>query len=146
MAGSSGDYPSNIETAEPSLSWVSASERWKVTWNNGGADEHPPLISLASGETKTQVFRALATPEAGVDYFNEVNAIWQVYESDDECEYADLYTAEGGGTGQGGTGNSSRVTMAKLYDIQAVAADGTILSRILFTESTGIDILSWQEY
>ena len=101
VAGSSGDYPSNIETSEPSLSWQSASERWKVTWNNGGEDEHPPLISLASGEIKTQMFRALATPETGLNYFNEVNVIWQVYQSDDECEYDDLYTAEGGGTGQG---------------------------------------------
>ena len=48
------------------------------------------------------------------------------------------------GTGQGGAGNSSQVEVARLYDVAAVAADGTVLARIQSTDSTGkVDILTW---
>ena len=141
--GSAGEYPSNIDISEPDKDWMSTPERWRLRWDDlDDEEEGPPLTSISAGSSKTQVFRAKATPQSGVDYFNEVNAIHTRTLDDDECD-----DDEGGyGTGQGGAGNSSQVEAPTVYDIQAVASDGTVLSRVQLLESSGqVEILSWQE-
>ena len=138
---SAGEYPSNIDISEPDENWQSTPERWRLQWDNG-SDEMPPLTSISAGSSKTQVFRALATPQSGVNYFNEVNAIHTRTLDDGACDDDE----SGYGTGQGGAGNSSQVEAPTVYDIQAVASDGTVLSRASFLESLGqVQILSWQE-
>ena len=139
VLGSSGDYPSNIDTLDPDEKWVSTPERWRLEWGDGSATT-TPLVTLTPGETRTQVFRATATVEPGINYYNEIQA-----------GYALSLEPGGGcldsGTGKGGAAGQSSVATPSLYDIQAVASDGSIRSRIVFYESSGdIDILSWQEY
>ena len=140
---SSGDYPSNIDTSEPNVTWESDYGRWELDWSNAPTEgTTPPLSTIAAGATQTQTFRTTADVESGNTYNNDV---WAVYaDTDDHCEDA-IGGQGGGGKVQGGASSSWSATVAPLYDIQAVAADGTVLSRIVFFESEGqIDLLSWQ--
>lgn len=132
VEGSSADYLDNIACFDPFISQEPHRERWVLTWANAGT----PLTSLAPGETKTQVFRAVVTAEPGVNYYNEISAVWS---DQDNCK-------KGGETAYGGTGGSSLVTAPPVYDITSVAEDGSVLSRILFWEDDGeVVILSWQQ-
>ena len=143
VAGSSGDYPANIDTSEPSLSWRPTWQRWRLQWNNGGGAA-APLTDVAPGATKTQVIRAMATLESGVNYFNEVNVSYATSGGSQACNNNE---GVGSGTGQGQAGNSSSVEAPPVYDIAAVAEDGSIQARIVFWKSDGVvEILSWQEY
>ncbi len=145
VSGSSGEYPSNIITAEPQLSWETERERWNLRWADGPDDNDLlPLDSISAGGTKSQVFRASTTPVAGADYFNEINVIWSTgLTGEGKCD-----TDPGAsGTSYSGAGNASYVNPPTLYDIQAIAPDGTIQSRVVFYQTDGqIDIISWQEY
>jgi len=133
VAGSSADYPDNIASFDPSISQDPHRERWLLTWENG---DQTPLTSIPGGETKTQVFRAMVTPEPGVNYYNEVSVVW-----------SDQETGTGGQTTYGGTGESSSLSAPPLYDVASVAPDGSILARIVFWELDGeIEIISWQQY
>jgi len=139
VLGSSGDYPGNIDTFDPDEKWLSIPERWRLEWGDGNSTT-TPLVTLTPGETRTQIFRATATVEPGINYYNEIQA-----------GYALTLEPGGGcldsGTAQGGAAGPSSVATPSLYDIQAVASDGSIKSRIVFYESSGdIEILSWQEY
>ena len=137
---------SGITTADPTETWDSDSERWELDWREPGL-KPPPLTSLAPGETKTQTFQATAVVEVGKNYFNEIWSVFAWNGGEEDCRDALKANQEGGGTGQGGAGNSSSVVVAPMYDIQAVAADGSVLSRVLFWEDAGqIEVLSWQEY
>ena len=138
---SAGDYPSNIRTAEPG-ELQEASGRWNLRWADGADNSLEYLVSMPAGTTSTQVFRANATPQSGMNYFNEIDLVWaRSLTNGTKCKTSD------GGTVFGGAGESSDVEPPPIYDITAVAADGTIQSRIIFYEFNGeIEILSWQEY
>ena len=146
VTGSSGEYVNNIDTSEPTLDWDNVSGRWTLDWSNGQGGNLPPLDSLNAGETKTQVFRAIATPEQGVSYSNEINAVWSKQLVGGHCKTGG---GSGGSSTFGGTieGGSSGVEGIRVYDITSFAPDGTVQSRVQFTETDGsIQILSWQLY
>ncbi len=143
VTGSTGEYGSNITTWEPSLSWDSGPERWNLRWADGDDAALEPLDTIPVGGTKTQVFRASAIPASGVDYFNEFSVTWSNTLAGGKCKTNPGY----GGTSYGGAAQISAVDAPTLYDISAVASDGTIQSRIVFYEAAGeIEIISWQEY
>ena len=83
----------------------------------------------------------------GKNYFNEVWSVFSHNNGEEDCKDAIKGDGSNWGNGQGGASNSSSVLVAPMYDIQAIAADGSVLSRVLFWEDAGeIEILSWQEY
>ena len=137
---------SGITSANPTETWDSVAERWELDWRNPG-EKPPPLTSVASGQTKTQTLQATAVVESGKNYFNEVWSVFSHNNGEEDCKDAIKGDGSNWGNGQGGASNSSSVLVAPMYDIQAIAADGSVLSRVLFWEDAGeIEILSWQEY
>ncbi len=138
---SAGDYPSNVRTVEPEeLQEISG--RWSLRWADGLDSSLESLVTMPAGTTSTQVFRANAIPESGMNYFNEFDVVWaRSLNGGAQCKTSDS------GTTYGGAGESSDVEPPPTYDIMAVAADGGARVRIIFYESDGqIEILSWQEY
>ena len=149
VAGSSGEYPDNIDIIEPELAWDSNSNRWLLRWAHGTGGNLPPLVSLEAGETRYQVFRALTTPEPGVDYFNELSAVWSKQLVGGHCKTGagDGGASSWGGSIEGGASPESGIEGLVIYDIVSLASDGSVRSRIQYTEASGeIQILSWQEY
>ncbi|MDO8750698.1 MAG: hypothetical protein Q7K03_06100 [Dehalococcoidia bacterium] len=146
VAGSSGEYPSNMDIMEPDLTWDAVSERWTAEWArwvNGQGSDLDPLATLAPGAVSTQVFRARATPLVGVNYFNEANAMWSSQLVGGHCKQG---TGDSGTTNSGG-GQSAEVQGTAIYDIVATSSDGAIQARIQYYSASGqIQILSWQEY
>jgi len=144
VAGSSGEYASNITTAEPLVSWESGPERWNLRWADGFDTSLEPMTSIPVDGTKTQTFRATAIPASGADYFNEVNVTWaSSLTGGGKCKGGQA----GGGTSYGGAGQLSAVDAPIMYDLSSVASDGSIQSRVVFYELAGqIEILSWQQY
>ncbi len=146
VTSSSGDplYSDNIDTSEPSLTWESTPERWDLAWEDISQSKFVPLATTTPGETRTQKFRASAIPESGVNYYNEVDIIWATaLTGQGKCSTNQGET----GTAFSGTGDATYVDPPTLYDIRAIAPDGTVESRIVFYQFEGeIDILSWQEY
>jgi uncharacterized repeat protein (TIGR01451 family) len=146
VTSSSGDplYSDNIDTSEPTLTWQSTPERWDLAWEDISQGKFVPLATTTPGETRTQKFRASAIPESGVNYYNEVEIVWATsLTGQGKCS-----TNQGeSGTAFSGTGNATYVDPPTLYDIRAIAPDGTVESRIVFYQFEGeIDIISWQEY
>lgn len=138
---SAGDYPSNVRTVEPEeLQEISG--RWSLRWADGLDSSLESLVTMPAGTTSTQVFRANAIPESGMNYFNEFDVVWaRSLNGGTQCKTSDS------GTTYGGAGESSDVEPPPTYDIMAVAADGGARVRIIFYESDGqIEILSRQEY
>ncbi|MDO8750495.1 MAG: hypothetical protein Q7K03_05060 [Dehalococcoidia bacterium] len=149
VAGSALEYPANIALSEPELVWDGNSTRWLLRWADGTGSNLNPLVSLAAGETRYQVFRAITTPEPGVDYFNEVSSVWSRQLVGGHCKTGsgDGGASSWGGSIQGGASPESEVEGIIIYDITSLASDGTVRSRIQYTEASGqIEILSWQEY
>lgn len=146
VAGSSADYPSNMELSEPDLIWDPISERWTAEWarwTHGQGSDIDPLASLAPGGTRTQVFRASTTPQPGTNYYNEANATWSNALVGGHCKQG---TGDSGTTNSG-AGEASQVQGTALYDIIAMSTDGTVQARIQYYEASGqIQIISWQEY
>ncbi len=146
VTSSSGDplYSDNIDTSEPTLMWKSTPERWDLAWEDISQSKFVPLATTTPGEIRTQKFRASAIPESGVNYYNEVDIVWATaLTGQGKCS-----TNQGeAGTAFSGTGEATYVDPPTLYDIQAIAPDGTIESRIVFYKFEGeINIISWQEY
>ncbi|MEX2430664.1 MAG: hypothetical protein WD645_01940, partial [Dehalococcoidia bacterium] len=137
--GSASSVPESIYPEEPDETWMSAATRWELEWEDGGR----PLATLSAGEIRTQVFQGTATPESGVNYFNEFGVEWATgLLGNGSCKPGNT-----AGFVQGGAGQASSVDSPIIYDISSVASDGTILSRVVYYESAGeIEILSWQEY
>lgn len=149
VVGSAGEYGANISPAEPDLDWNSGSGRWTLTWQEGTGNNLDPLISMDAGETRTQVFRARTVPEPGVDYFNEVAAVWSKQLVGGHCKTGsgDGGASSWGGSIEGGASDPSAVDIFVLYDITSVASDGSIQSRVQFYEANGeLKVLSWQQY
>lgn len=142
--GSTGDYPGNIWPLEPIVTWESGSERWNLRWSDGADNSLEPLSSLSAGETETQVFRAVATPESGVDYYSEVSVTW----SSELTGGGKCKTGQNdGGTAYGGTGDLATVDTPTTFDVAAVATNGTVKSRVVIYRVAGdVEILSWQAY
>ena len=142
VTNSTGDYPSNIWTLEPEEKWQSASERWKLRWADGPDAALQPLQSIPAGQSKTQVFRALATPESGVNYFNEVEVVWSKSIVGPNCNLA----PGSGGTSYNGPGDATFVDAPTNFDVQAAAADATVQARLVHYKSNGeIEVVSWQK-
>ncbi len=140
---SAGDYSSNIRTLEPEEEWQSAAERWNLRWADGLDAALEPLDTIDVGQSKTQQFRASVTPAAGVNYYSEVDVTWSTFLTGGKCNLS----PGNGGTSHNGTGDATYVDPPILYDIQAIAPDGTVQSRIVFYDVNGeLQVLSWQEY
>ncbi len=142
--GSTSDYPSNIWPLEPLVTWESESERWKLRWADGADSSLEPLVSVPAGATKTQVFRAIATPESGLDYYSEVRVSW----SSQLTGTGKCKTGENeGGMTYGGTGDLAAVDTPTTFDVAAIATNGTVKSRVVIYRVAGdVEILSWQAY
>ena len=118
------------------VTWIADLERYEINWNVDQA------ASVPAGATVTQIFQAKATPDSGFDYFNEA---W-VKIAPEDCTGCGPTPGNSPKTSTSGPSGGSQIQMPVTYDIQAVAADGTILSRVILQLSGDIDILSWQEY
>ena len=79
-----------------------------------------------------------------MNYYNEVDILWATaLTGQGKCSTNQGET----GTAFSGTGNATYVDPPTLYDIQAIAPDGTIETRIIFYQLDGeIEVVSWQEY
>ena len=142
VSGSASDPSINgggLWLDEPALKWEDDYERWKIWWHIH-AD-----ATIPAGQTATQSFQATATLDAGYDYSNEAWVDWK----DGDCDFCPPgYVAdETSGDYQLGSGPTAATIIGpSQYDIQAVAADGTVLSRVLLWDLNGtIEVLSWQE-
>jgi hypothetical protein len=142
--GSTGEYPSNIWPLEPLVTWESEPERWKLRWADGAGSSLEPLVSIPAGATKTQVFRAVATPESGLDYYSEVSVTWSSQlTGGGKCKTGQN---EGGMT-YGGTGALAAIGAPTTFDVAAIATNGTVKSRVVLYRVAGdVEILSWQAY
>lgn len=140
VTGSAGEYPSNIDLAEPTLVWDDNSGRWLLNWG-GSSGSLPPMVELAPAEIRTQVFRAMATPDPGVDYFNELSGVWSKDLAGGHCKTG----GDDGGVAQGGVSGSSQVQVLMAYDIDASTGGQSVLSRVQLLGGGQFQILSWQE-
>ena len=71
-------------------------------------------------------------------YYNEIKEV--KYSQVPICDDNDVKSL-------GGTDPNSAVIAKGTYDLAAVAADGTVLARVLLSSGAGaVDIVSWQEY
>ena len=142
--GSTGDYPSNIWPLEPLVTWESEPERWKLRWADGADNSLEPLASIPAGATKTQVFRAIATTESGLDYYSEVSVTWSSQlTGGGKCKTGQ----NEGGLAYGGTGELAAIGTPTTFDITAIATNGTVKSRVVLYRVAGdVEILSWQAY
>ncbi|MEE9262602.1 MAG: hypothetical protein V3U95_08530 [Dehalococcoidia bacterium] len=108
--------------------------RWNLRWHMHMA------ATLPAGQTVTQTFQATATLDTGYDYANEAWVDWK----EAKCPACPPNI---GGDNASYSSPTAVTQGPPLYDLQAVAADGTILARIQLWEVDGqVDILSWQEY
>lgn len=123
--------PNGVTFAEPPEEF----ERWTLNWNINEA------ASVPAGTVVTQIFQALATPEPGYDYFNEA---WVKIDPAD-CIGCPVTPGNSPKTSTSGPSGGSNIQMPTTYDIQAIAADGTILSRIIIQINGDLDVISWQE-
>ena len=141
---STGDYSSNIWPLEPLVTWDSDPERWKLRWADGANGSLEPLMGIPAGATKTQVFRAVATPESGLDYYSEVSVTWSSQlTGGGKCRPGQ----NDGGTAYGGTGELAAVDTPTTFDVVAIATNGTVKSRVVLYRVAGdVEILSWQTY
>ena len=133
-----GSYTGDIDRDPHTIHWDDKRNRDRPHWKkamypeNGG--DH--MFPISAGVTKSFTFQALATLEQGMTYFNETDA-----------KFSDNSSCTGETKGQGGTTASSSTLAKAVYDIQAVAADGTVKARVIFSSLNGmVDVLSWQEY
>ncbi len=133
-----GSSAGDIDRDPHKIHWDDKRNRDRPHWKK---DQYPEngsmyMFPIGSGVTKSFTFQALATLEQGITYFNETNA-----------EFADNSACEGDIKARGGTSGAASTAAKTLYDVQAVAADGTIKARVQLTSLAGVvDILSWQEY
>ncbi len=142
VSGSASDPAINgsgLWLDEPDLKWEADYERWKVWWHIHAN------ATIPAGQTATQSFQATATLDAGYDYSNEAWVDWK----DGNCDFCPPgYDAdETAGDYQLGAGpTAATIHGPTAYDVQAVAADGAVLTRVLLWDLNGtVDILSWQE-
>lgn len=120
---------------EPTVTWKAQEERYQLDWVVSQA------ATIPAGGTVTQTFQAKATPDTGVDYYNEA---W-VEILDADCVNCPYTPGNSTKTSTSGPSGGSFVEMPTIYDIQAIASDGTVLSRVLIEADGEVDILSWQE-
>ncbi len=119
------------------VNWKADEERYELKWVYDEDDGY--MFPIDAAQTKSFAFKALGTVEQGMIYANEVKEV--------RYSYVNSCAEDGGGKAKGGTDPNSTVTTKGLYDLSAVAADGSVLSRVLFNAGAGtVDILSWQEY
>ena len=135
----SGYVTGDIDRDPQEVKWKDKEARYELKWKRDQWPENNGdyIFTMNPGETKSFTFRTRATLEQGVTYHNEVKEVKYSYES--TCE-ADTKT-------RGGTDPSSSIATPGMYDITAVAADGTVLARVQLSAVDDVAaILSWQEY
>ena len=115
------------------VTWRTVEQRWELDWKYDEDEDF--LFSIDALQTKSFTFKALATVEAGMSYANEVKSV--SYTNASKCD-EDMPIMSGGSS------LPSVVTPKALYDVSAVAADGTILARFQLSTLSGLSILSWQ--
>ena len=138
-----GQTTGDIDRDPFQIEWKPEDARYEITWEEEQWPENGGdwIFSIAAAETKTFSFKALGTLEAGLSYDNEVGEV--KYQYGPKCWKAQKIS---GGVGDGGS-TGGAVAAAGTYDLQAVAADGTILARVVMSTVNGtVDILSWQQY
>ena len=134
-----GSTSGAIDREPEEVKWKADEGRWEIKWDR---DQYPAngfayMFTIGSGQSKSFSFKALATLEAGMIYYNEVKEVKASQVS--TCDDNDVKTL-------GGTDPNSAVIAKGTYDISAVAADGTVLARVILSSLNGtVDILSWQE-
>ena len=132
-----GSYTGDIDRDPHLIHWEEDEQRNRPHWKKDQYPENGSLhmFPISAGVTKSFTFEALATLEQGITYFNETDA-----------KFSDNSACEGGTKARGGTTASASTSAKTLYDVQAVAADGTVKARVQLTSLAGVvDILSWQE-
>lgn len=133
VTGSADDYPANVSLSEPVLTFEPTHQRWLMRWGDGTT----PLVTMAAGGTKSQVFRSLATPTEGGSINNEFSIVW-----------SDKSTCQGGsngGTIQGGSAASIVVDQPIGYDILSESNNRAIKVRVhYYRMAEQMEVLSWQ--
>ena len=120
------------------VTWRTVEQRWELDWEYDEDDDY--LFSINAAQTKSFTFKALGTVETGMSYPNEVRGV--EYTTASTCA-EDTPTTTGGAA----PAPSSAVIAKGTYDVSAVAADGTVLARVILSSLAGvIDIVSWQEW
>ena len=120
------------------MTWKVDEGRYEAKWDR---DQYPEngldfMFSIGSGVTKSFSFKTLGTVEQGMIYYNEIK----------EVKYKDVAICDEVPKALGGTDISGAVFSRGIYDVSAVAADGTVKARVILSSLAGeVDILSWQE-
>ena len=128
-----------IDREPKDVKWKADEGRYEAKWDR---DQYPEnnddfMFSIDSGVTKSFSFKTLGTVEQGMIYYNEIK----------EVKYNDVANCDEAPKALGGTNFSGGATFATgIYDVQAVAADGTVKARAVLSSLNGtVEILSWQE-
>ena len=119
------------------LHWEEDEQRYRAHWKKDQWPENSEdyILAIGAGVTKSFSFEVTATLEQGINYFNEIDA---KFSNKSDCD--DPTATLGGASGGASTAANT------LYDVAAVAADGTVKARVVLSSLNGtIDILSWQE-
>ena len=133
-----GSVTGDIDRDPKEVEWQDEESRYRAQWEKGDWPENSGsyMISVGGGLSKSFSFQVSATVEQGVNYFNEIGAI-----------FADNSGCSNTNTTQGGASGTAKTASLTLYDIAAVAADGTVKARVTVSSLDGaVSILSWQEY
>ena len=133
-----GSSTGDIDRDPHALHWQVVEQRYQAHWQKEQWPENNSdhILSIGAGLSKSFTFQVLATLEQGIAYFNETDVM---YSEESDCNN------ETGSQGGGGVTGSTRTKT--VYDISAVAADGTVKARVQLSSLDGIvEIFSWQEY
>lgn len=127
----------DIDRHPHALHFEDDEQRYRAHWKKDQWPENSSdyILSIGAGVTKSFSFEVTATLEQGINYFNEIDA---QFSNKSDCD--DPTATLGGASGGASTAANT------MYDVAAVAADGTVKARVLLWTVDGtIDILSWQE-
>ena len=135
-----GSTSGAIDREPKSVSWKVDEGRYEAKWDR---DQYPEnnddfMFSIGSGVTKSFSFKTLGTAEQGMTYYNEIK----------EVKYNDVANCDEAPKALGGTNFTGGATYATgIYDVAAIAADGTVKARVQLKSLNGtVEVLSWQEY
>ncbi len=133
-----GSTSGAIDREPKDVKWKADEGRYEAKWDR---DQYPEnnddfMFSIGSGATKSFSFKTLGTVEQGMTYYNEIK----------EVKYNDVAFCDEVPKALGGTNFSGAIFARGIYDVAAVAADGTVKARVILSSFAGeVDIISWQE-
>ncbi len=133
-----GSTTGAIDREPKDVKWKADEGRYEAKWDR---DQYPEnnkdfMFSIGSGVNKSFSFKTLGTVEQGLTYYNEIK----------EVKYNDVPFCDEVPKALGGTNSSAAISARGIYDVAAVAADGTVRARVILSSLAGeVDIISWQE-